>query len=107
MDCVMEQSPSTVCAARTLTFLESSWPPHPPRHKTDRMWKSLIFINYITGKFRVKAKGARVIHTRERLASQVAQRSRHNPGDSLAFATVSGLPGPKIYVSRSENAQRY
>lgn len=59
------------------------------------------------GKFRVKAKGARVIHTRERLASQVAQRSRHNPGDSLAFATVSGLLGPKIYVSRSENAQRY
>lgn len=31
----------------------------PPRHKTNRMWKSLTFINFITWKFLVKAKGAR------------------------------------------------
>lgn len=81
MNCVMGQSPATVCAAGSLTFLPGIFPASPPpRHKTDRMWKSLIFINFITGKFRVKAKEARVIHARGRLASQVAQRSWHNLG---------------------------
>lgn len=34
-DCVMGQSPATVCAAGSLTFLESSWPPHPQNIRQD------------------------------------------------------------------------
>jgi hypothetical protein len=53
----MGQSPDTVCPPGSLTFLESSGLPIPQAEVQTNV-EILIFINFITGKFHAKVKGA-------------------------------------------------
>lgn len=75
------------------------------------MWKSLVFINFITGKFHVRMKSTShalqgEVCTRAGGGGGDGQGSLCNPGDPPAFATVSGFPGPRMYVPRREDTQR-
>lgn len=54
---MMGQSPAAVCTAGSLTFLEPPWPPHPQDIRQADV-EITVFINFISGKFRVRVKSA-------------------------------------------------